>query len=232
MPASSHCTRQVCQALSSAMLWLTCSPPLSFAWTAVAGGPLAVAVPLHDVDFAAVDRAVVGQVPGGPAAGGQAVQLDPGFPGVADAAVPFAEDLAAVVGVAVFGGVDDEVGVAVDGTRSAGRRGTARRSRAAPRTSGPPSFRGPARRPLGRDRGPSRPGRRTRRGRGRSAVGRGGGAGRDGAAAACGVRAAAASRPSPVVSSIWRRSMGLRYGAGCKPPRRAGYEAGCRGSSS
>src|SRR5262249_41642240 len=36
-------------------------------------GPLAVAVPLHDVDFAAVVRVVVGQIPGGPGAGRQAV---------------------------------------------------------------------------------------------------------------------------------------------------------------
>src|SRR5215203_1794612 len=76
--------------------------------------PVAVAVPLHDVDFAAVDRAVVGHVPGGPTTRGEAVQLHPGFPGVADAAPPLPEELAAVVGVAVLGSAEDKVGLAVE----------------------------------------------------------------------------------------------------------------------
>src|SRR5882757_7333194 len=73
--------------------------------------PAAVAVPLHDVDFAAVDGAVVGEVPRRPAAGSEAVQLDPGFPGGADRCPVLAEELAAEICVAVLSGADDEVGL-------------------------------------------------------------------------------------------------------------------------
>src|SRR6476646_2424072 len=78
------------------------------------GRPTAVAVPLHDVDFATVDRAVVGQIPGRPGAGGETVQFDPGFPGGVDASSVLTEELAAVVGIAVLGGTDHEIGLAVE----------------------------------------------------------------------------------------------------------------------
>src|SRR5258705_2589553 len=76
--------------------------------------PAAVAVPLHDVDFAAVDGAVVGEVPRRPATRGEAVQLDPGLPGGADGSPVLTEELAAEIGVAVLCGADDKVGLAVD----------------------------------------------------------------------------------------------------------------------
>ena len=40
MPASSHWVRHVCHPLSGVMVWLTCSPPFSFAWTVVPGAQL------------------------------------------------------------------------------------------------------------------------------------------------------------------------------------------------
>jgi hypothetical protein len=76
--------------------------------------PVAVAVPFHDVDFAAVHGIVIGQIPGGPTTGREAVEFYPGFPGVADASPPVAENFAAVEGAAVFSGADDEVGLAVE----------------------------------------------------------------------------------------------------------------------
>src|SRR6478736_4202796 len=64
--------------------------------------------------FTADHGVVISHVPGGPAAGGETVQLYPRFPGVADASPPVPEELAAVVGVAVLCGVEDEVGLTVD----------------------------------------------------------------------------------------------------------------------
>ena len=47
MPASVHCARQLCHALSGAMVWLTCSPPLRLAWTVVPGAQLPL--PYHSM---------------------------------------------------------------------------------------------------------------------------------------------------------------------------------------
>jgi hypothetical protein len=76
--------------------------------------PVAVAVPLGQVDLAADDRMVIRQPPGGPAPVGEAVELDSGFPGGADAAPPRAVHLAARVLAVVSGSADDEIGVAVE----------------------------------------------------------------------------------------------------------------------
>src|SRR5208283_4909816 len=73
--------------------------------------PVAVAVPLEYVDFALI---LITQPVGGPATGSQAVELDPGFPGVADTAPPEALNLAAVVRGALFRCTEDEVGLAVE----------------------------------------------------------------------------------------------------------------------
>src|SRR4029077_7345908 len=59
------------------------------------GGSFAVAVPLDDVEFA-LSRAA--QPEGGPGARGQAVERDPGLPGVSGAAFPHAGQLAEVIG--------------------------------------------------------------------------------------------------------------------------------------
>ena len=93
------------------MLWVFHSEPFDFGVDGGGRRPAAVAVPLEDVDFAA--GIVITQPPGGPGAGGQAVEFDPGFPDVADASAPVAGQPAAVEGGTVFRGADDEVGVAI-----------------------------------------------------------------------------------------------------------------------
>ena len=50
----------------------------------------------------------------GPGTGGQAVQLYPGFPGVANEAPPVASQFAAEVVAVFLGGKEDEIGVAVE----------------------------------------------------------------------------------------------------------------------
>src|ERR1700744_5791223 len=72
--------------------------------------PAAVAVPLDDIDLALV---LISQPVGGPAAGGEAIELDPRFPGVADAASPEALDLAAVERGAIFRSLENQVRLAI-----------------------------------------------------------------------------------------------------------------------
>src|ERR1700676_5437435 len=93
------------------------SRPFGAVWFCVDGGcrrPVAVAVPFEHVDFAAANRIVITQPPGGPATCSKAVEFYSGFPGVADASPPRALNFAAVVGAAVFCGPDDEIGLAVE----------------------------------------------------------------------------------------------------------------------
>src|SRR4029078_9066403 len=71
------------------------------------------------VTFARVDWAVVGQIPVGPTSRGEAVELYPGLPGMADASPEGAEELAAVIGLDVLGGVEHKIGFAVEGDVSA-----------------------------------------------------------------------------------------------------------------
>jgi hypothetical protein len=91
--------------------------------------PLAVAVPLEQVDFALAAGKVIGQPPGWPATAGEAVEFDPGFPGGAKAAPPVAADQAAEVVVAVSGGAPNEIGLPSRNTFS-------RLSRYCPQNSG------------------------------------------------------------------------------------------------
>src|SRR5271165_2457833 len=58
--------------------------------------PVAVAVPFHHVDFAAVHWIVIGQIPSGPTTGSEAVQFYSGLPNVADASPPVPKKFAAV----------------------------------------------------------------------------------------------------------------------------------------
>src|ERR1700739_373794 len=85
--------------------------------------PISVAVPLDQVDLTADSRIVIRQPPGGPATGGQAVELDSGFPGGTDGPPPGALNFAAEVGagnagalirIAFFCRPEDEIGLAVD----------------------------------------------------------------------------------------------------------------------
>ncbi len=83
--------------------------------------PVSVAVPLDQVDLAADNRIVIRQPPGGPA-GGQAAELDSGFPCRTDASPPGALNFPAEVGagnaalirIAFFCRPDDEIGLAVE----------------------------------------------------------------------------------------------------------------------
>ena len=93
------------------MLSVFHSPPFALAWTVVAEGQLPLPYHSTSVDLALI---LVAQPIGGPATGSQAIELDPGFPGVADTAPPQALDLAAVVGRTVFRGTKDQVGLAVE----------------------------------------------------------------------------------------------------------------------
>src|SRR6202012_4386178 len=77
------------------------------------GRPLAVSVPLEDVDLAVRQRILVDRPERRPQAGEQAVEFDPRFPGGADHAPPVAAQLAAVVGAHLLGGTQHEIGIAV-----------------------------------------------------------------------------------------------------------------------
>jgi hypothetical protein len=75
--------------------------------------PVPIAVPLHQVDLAAAAGIVIGQPPGRPAPGGEAVEFDAGFPGGPDGAPPGAAHQATEVAVRISGGAQHEIGFAV-----------------------------------------------------------------------------------------------------------------------